>query len=68
MVAYFAWMQLGLGDKLRELGFNGVDIAAAIGNIIGRMVHRAANCNPTDGSGSKVVWEKSSTMPIAIWR
>jgi transposase len=37
-LALFAFMQLQLGEKLTELGFNGIDRAAAIGNIIGRMV------------------------------
>ena len=36
-IAYFVFMQLGLRDKLIELGFNGIDLVAAIGNIIGRM-------------------------------
>jgi transposase len=37
-LALFAFMQLQLGEKLCELGFNGIDLAAAMGNIIGRMV------------------------------
>ena len=37
-LAFFAFMQLRLGEKLTELGFSGLDLAAAIGNIIGRMV------------------------------
>lgn len=45
----------GLGEKLLELGFNGIDFAAAIGNIIGRRVHRAVNCNPTVGSLNEAV-------------
>lgn len=32
-----AFNDLGLGDKLSELGFNGPDIAAAAGAVIGRM-------------------------------
>lgn len=36
-LAWFAFMQLQLGEKLTELGFSGIDLAAAIGNIIGRM-------------------------------
>ena len=31
--------QCGLEDKLRELGLNRPQIAAAVGNIIGRMAH-----------------------------
>lgn len=37
-VVYFAWMQLGLSEKLRALGFNEIDFGAAIGNVIGRAV------------------------------
>ena len=37
-LAFFAFMQLQLGEKLTDLGFSGLDLAAAIGNIIGRMV------------------------------
>jgi transposase len=37
-IAFFAFMQLKLSEKLHDLGFSKVDISAAIGNIIGRMV------------------------------
>ena len=37
--ALSAMRQCGLEDKLRELGLNRVQIAAAVGNIIGRMAH-----------------------------
>ncbi len=37
-LAYHAMKQLKLDDKLTELGFNGPDKAAALGNIIGRMI------------------------------
>jgi hypothetical protein len=37
--ALSAMRQYGLEDKLRELGLNRVQIAAAVGNIIGRMAH-----------------------------
>lgn len=36
-LALFALKQLQFGEKLTELGFNGIDRAAAIGTIIGRM-------------------------------
>ena len=34
--------QCGLEDKLAELGLNRPQIAAAVGNIIGRMAHPAS--------------------------
>ncbi|WPL17990.1 hypothetical protein Thiowin_03038 [Thiorhodovibrio winogradskyi] len=37
-VALAAWRQIGLEDKLAPLGFSGPQRAAAIGNVIGRMV------------------------------
>ena len=37
-IAFHAMKQLKLDKKLTELGFNGQDKAAALGNIIGRMV------------------------------
>ena len=37
--ALWAMRQLGLEDKLAELGLNRPQIAAAIGNIVGRMAH-----------------------------
>lgn len=41
-LALHAFRQLRLDDKLRELGFNEKDLSAAIGTIIGRMVHPAS--------------------------
>ena len=40
--ALWAMRQLGLEDKLAELGLNRPQIAAAIGNIVGRMAHRSS--------------------------
>jgi len=40
--ALSAMRQLGLEDKLAELGLNRPQIAAAIGNIVGRMAHPAS--------------------------
>jgi transposase len=37
-VALAAWGQMGLDEKLTALGFSGPQRAAAIGNVIGRMV------------------------------
>ena len=37
-LAFHAMKQLRLDEKLTELGFNGPDKAAALGNIIGRMI------------------------------
>ena len=38
-LALHAFKQLKLDDKLRDLGFNEKDLSAALGAIIGRMVH-----------------------------
>jgi transposase len=38
-LALHAFKQLKLDDKLRQLGFNEKDLSAAMGTIIGRMVH-----------------------------
>ncbi|MGH8853816.1 MAG: IS1634 family transposase [Telluria sp.] len=37
--ALWAMRQCGFADKLAELGFNRPQIAAAVGNIVGRMAH-----------------------------
>jgi len=41
-VALWALSQIKLDDKLKSLGFNAKQIAAAIGNIVGRMVQPAS--------------------------
>ncbi len=41
-LAVQAFKQLQLDDKLRELGFNEKDLSAAVGSIVGRMVHPAS--------------------------
>ena len=41
-MAYHAFLQLGLDTKLTSLGFNRPQLAAAIGNIIGRMASPAS--------------------------
>ena len=48
--------QCGLEDKLRELGLNRPQIAAAVGNIIGRMAHPAASWPRTRGCSSARLW------------
>ena len=48
-LAWHAMMQLQLDQKLTALGFSKVELAAAVGNIIGRGFHRVANCTPMTG-------------------
>ncbi len=64
-LALHAIDQLQLAQKLTALGFNGVDQAAALGSIIGRMVSLAANCIPMNGCNPATHWATCWIMTLA---